>query len=475
MGDFNNIEHPRDKQGGSMKTNITNRELEAWNRLLTRLGVRDSFHIGAFVKQSDKVFTWSNGRQGDSLIQSRIDRIYIPHRLEIIGGTMEILPTIPDISDHAGVTLHFNNEGRRKPRPPTFNKGLLKNEESKNILLQTWKSVMADESLDTWNTKMVAANHAIRLKSEELTKAQRKKWKDTYLAQFEGIIEAEAELQNNWGSQAAREKLSDAQAILHEVRQQKFQFQESAILSKWARVGDRCTKEFFEHHTGFKRPTPITQMTNGDNMLTTQAELEAHILTFYKNLYALDEQVEENDAAREDCFSFVNRTVSEAHNAELLRPLTMDEVSEAMKKLPAGKALGVDSILAEFYQEVWESIDIDIFNFVYETISQAAITDELNISKIALLPKSEDRTKIQNYRPISLLNTLYKVVAKVYANIMKPLIHQWILPSHTGFVPNRCILDNVFLAFEAIEWSLENHQALSMLLLDFEKAYDRVN
>ena len=36
-------------------------------------------------------------------------------------------------------------------------------------------------------------------------------------------------------------------------------------------------------------------------------------------------------------------------------------------------------------------------------------------------------------------------------------------------------MDNIFLAFEAIEWTLENNQELSMILLDFEKAYDRVN
>lgn len=70
---------------------------------------------------------------------------------------------------------------------------------------------------------------------------------------------------------------------------------------------------------------------------------------------------------------------------------------------------------------------------------------------------------------------MYKIVAKIYANRMKPLLHHWILPSQTGFVPNRCILDNIFLAFEAIEWSLESNQNISMLLLDFEKAYDRVS
>lgn len=203
--------------------------------------------------------------------------------------------------------------------------------------------------------------------------------------------------------------------------------------------------------------------------------MEAHILQFYQNLYTRNETVENNEAAREDCFHHLQQTVTAEHNLELLKPLTIEEVSTAVKQLPAGKAPGVDSIQAEFYQEVWEDIETDIFNFVSEAIDQAQISEDLNISKIALLPISEDRSRIQNYRPISLLNTIYKVVAKVYANRMKPLLHYWILPSQTGFVPNRCILDNVFLAFEAIEWALENKQDLSLLLLDFEKAYDRVS
>ena len=139
------------------------------------------------------------------------------------------------------------------------------------------------------------------------------------MAHFEYIISAEAELQHNWSSHEARERLDDAQAALHEVRQQKFQYQESAILSKWARVGDRCMKEFFEHHSGAKRPSPITKMLDGENLLTTQADLEAHILAFYRNLYTRDEAVESNIAAREDCFTFIKRTVTEAHNADIPR------------------------------------------------------------------------------------------------------------------------------------------------------------
>ena len=474
-GDFNNIEHPRDKQGGSSQTSINARELEAWTQLLTRLGVRDVFNLGTFFRKSDKAFTWTNSHNDETMIQSRIDRIYVPLHIERIGGTTEILPTLPDISDHAGFVMHFNDEGKPKTRPHQFNKCLLKNQEHVAALIEAWRAAVDDETLDTWNKKMVAANQAIRNMSMELTKAQKQQWKFTYLSKFDDIIAAEDELQRNWGSRDARNKLSDAQAVLHEVRQQKFQFHESAILSKWARVGDICTKKFFEHHMGIRRPISINQMLEGDNLLTSQLDLEAHILRFYETLYTKDEEVEGNSSAREDCFQYIKPKVTDEHNAELLSPLTMEEVSEAIKQLPAGKSPGVDSVPAEFYLEVWDDIKVDIFNFVAESISQCYISEELNISKIALLPKSEDRLRIQNFRPISLLNTLYKVVAKVYANRMKPLLHNWILPSQTGFVPNRCILDNIFLAFEAIAWTRENQQELSMLLLDFEKAYDRVS
>ena len=173
-GDFNNIEHPRDKQGGSTQTSISTRELEAWTQLLTRLGVRDAFNLRAFLRKSEKAFTWTNAHNDESMIQSRIDRVYVPECIERIGGTTEILPTLPDISDHAGYIVHFNDEGKRTIRPHSFNRGLLKNPEHKSALLHTWKIVMTDETLLTWNQNMTEASKAIRVTSQELTKLQKK-------------------------------------------------------------------------------------------------------------------------------------------------------------------------------------------------------------------------------------------------------------------------------------------------------------
>jgi exonuclease III len=69
-GDFNNIESAHDKQGGSTKTSINPRELEAWNRLLLKLRVRDTFHLGSYHHNTTKAFTWTNGRKDDKLNQN---------------------------------------------------------------------------------------------------------------------------------------------------------------------------------------------------------------------------------------------------------------------------------------------------------------------------------------------------------------------------------------------------------------------
>jgi hypothetical protein len=111
---------------------------------------------------------------------------------------------------------------------------LVANPKSKASLLAAWKEVMANNTIISWNKKLSKGNRAIRAKSEELIKIQKVQWKEKYQAQFVMINAAEKELLNNWGLREARDCLSEAQSILHEVRQQRFQFQECASLSNWS-------------------------------------------------------------------------------------------------------------------------------------------------------------------------------------------------------------------------------------------------
>jgi hypothetical protein len=91
-------------------------------------------------------------------------------------------------------------------------------------------------------------------------------------------------------------------------------------------------------------------MKESDQIISSQAELETHILTLYESLYTRNEQVENNDEAREDCFQYLKQIVTDEHNAELLKPITIEEVATVLKQLLASKEPGSmqsqDKILA---------------------------------------------------------------------------------------------------------------------------------
>jgi hypothetical protein len=117
----------------------------------------------------------------------------------------------------------------------------------------------------------------------------------------------------------------------------------------------------------------------------------------------------------------------------------------------------------------------DILKFITEILSQGILLKYLNEGKIVLIPKSGELSYLTNFRPIILLTSLYKIIAKFLANRMTPNLTTWILPSQTGFVPNRCIFNNIYLAYKSMKWAEESHQNLVLLLMDFDKAYDRVS
>jgi hypothetical protein len=72
------------------------------------------------------------------------------------------------------------------------------------------------------------------------------------------------------------------------------------------------------------------------------------------------------------------------------------------------------------------------------------------------------------------LGSLYKILAKTLARRLQAHLPSIVRPSQTGFVEGRSILDNTFLAQEALEWAVESDQDLVLLLLDFEKAFDSI-
>eukprot|EP00253_Pinus_taeda_P015324 PITA_15324 len=96
----------------------------------------------------------------------------------------------------------------------------------------------------------------------------------------------------------------------------------------------------------------------------------------------------------------------------------------------------------------------------------------LNATFLALIPKSEGANKLEKYRPIALCNITYKIVSKVIANRLKPLLPLLISPEQSGYVEGRQITDGIILTHEILH-SLKQSKKLGMLLkIDLSKAFN---
>ena len=114
-----------------------------------------------------------------------------------------------------------------------------------------------------------------------------------------------------------------------------------------------------------------------------------------------------------------------------------------------------------FYQKYWDIIGDDVINIVLNVLNSNASIAALNQTNIALIPKTNYQSKMSDFRPISLCNVSYKIIAKVFANRLKPILFTIISKNQSAFVLGHLIIDHVLVAFEIMHYLNEQGLKLS--------------
>ena len=159
--------------------------------------------------------------------------------------------------------------------------------------------------------------------------------------------------------------------------------------------------------------------------------------------------------------------------------ISLEELTQTLQGLPRGKSPGFDGLPYEFYQHFWDQLGPELTAVLNEAFQPgaASLPADMTEGRVTLLYKGTgaDRAQPASYRPITLLNTDYKLAARVIASRLGPLLNHVVDSTQTGFLPQRWIGDNILAHLETIDFHQHSQQPGVLLFLDFEKAFDRLD
>ncbi|KAG6413120.1 hypothetical protein SASPL_125821 [Salvia splendens] len=116
----------------------------------------------------------------------------------------------------------------------------------------------------------------------------------------------------------------------------------------------------------------------------------------------------------------------------------------------------------------------EVSSFILKFFDTGKLPNEINHTWVTLIPKVDGAIDIKDFQPISIIGSIYKIIAKNLAKRIANVLPELISETQSAFVKNRKILDGALIAKEVVWWLKKTRQKAAILKLDFQKAYDTV-
>jgi len=241
--------------------------------------------------------------------------------------------------------------------------------------------------------------------------------------------------------------------------------------------GEKSSKYFYslEKKNQEDKTIKILITDNGNKVTSTQKILDEEV-KFYEKLYtsSVDNMSEPETSALYDNF-IQDLEIPKQDGEDINVDIDEEMLEDILKSFACGKSPGSDGLPIEFYRKFWTKIK----PYLIASYKYAIENNELSITQkqgvITLIPKKDKDPKyIKNWRPITLLNTDYKILTKYIAEFLKIQLENIIHKDQKGFLKGRFIGENINNVTTMIDYANENNINLTLVFLDYQKAFDCV-
>ena len=247
--------------------------------------------------------------------------------------------------------------------------------------------------------------------------------------------------------------------------------------AKWIEYGEKNSKYFLNLEKRNYRAKYIKKviMSNGIEISEPSKVLEEQV-SFYSDLYTSKCDKTSHPEIREIFLSNQNipKLDPEAQN-KCNEPLNLGDLNKALKEMALDKSPGPDGLTTNFYKCFWNQLKQPLLDSYLYSFKHGQLADGQTRGILNLIPKKDkDLRYLRSWRPVSLLATDYKILAKALAIRLQQVIPSLVHSDQVGYIKGRFIGENIITIKDLIQYSSINQKAGILALIDFEKAFDTV-